>query len=82
MSSVPNLIYRINVNLNHNTGVFFYINCPAGSKIYMEMQRPNNSQNNIAKMSRSVVYKTEIDSQTQRMKCLWLRGWGKGGMKG
>ena len=78
MSSVPNLIYRINVNLDHNTGVFFYINCPAGSKIYMEMQRLNNSQNNIAKMSKSVVYKTEIDSQTQRMKCLWLWGMGEG----
>ena len=44
----------------------------------MEMQRPKNSHNNIAKMNESVVYKTEIDQQAQRMKFLWLWGLGEG----
>ena len=61
MSSLPNLILQNQCNLNYNTGVFFYIHWPSGFKIYMEMQRPKNSHNNIAKMNESVVYKTEID---------------------
>ena len=78
MSSLPNLILQNQCNLNHNTGVFFYINWPPGFKIYMELQKPKNSQNNIAKMNKSVLHKTGIDLQAQRMKFLWLRGLREG----